>query len=153
MKKYNLFILLPNISDQDIEVAKSEISELIKKIDAQVDLIEDIGKRKLSYVIKKIRHGFYLNYVLKLDLDKMKNLEKELKLNEHILRYELSLCTKTLKHKNIKTQKHLNTRTPSHDNALDGRLDGRQDSKSKREKVSMEELNKKLDNILEDDIK
>ncbi len=135
MKKYNLFILLPNLSDQEVESAKSKISELIKKAGAKINSTEDFGKRKLSYPIKKVRHGFYLNYVLELELDKIRDLEKELKLNAEILRYELSLYTDKhrLEHRStqIKTEK--------------------QDDK--KDKVSMEELNQKLDNILESDNK
>ncbi|MBU4360909.1 30S ribosomal protein S6 [Patescibacteria group bacterium] len=139
MKKYNLFILLPNFSDEEVESAKSDIGELIKKAGAQIDSTEDMGKRKLSYAIKKIRHGFYLNYVINIDIEKLTNLEKELKLNSEILRYELSLYTDKHRLENRSTQ--IKTKK---NNKQENLLAG----KEKKKKVSMEELNKKLDDIL-----
>ncbi len=151
MKKYNLFILLPNLDDQEVEEVKKEIVEIIKKVGAEIEKSSNIGKRKLSYAIKKVRHGFYLNYIINLELDKINDLKKELKLNQGILRFELSLYTKILKHKK--------TRLPL-DNNGQAKTQKKNDTEikkgakdEKKEKVSMEELNKKLDNILKDNNK
>ena len=93
----------------------------------------------MSYVIKKVRHGFYLNYVINLELDKIADLEKELKLNEGVLRYELSAYKKTPAVKKATERQEISK----------AKKENISDDKELKKKVSMEELNQKLDNILE----
>jgi len=93
--KYNLFILLPNISDEEIKTAEKSIQETISKSGAQIETSKEYGKRKLSYTVKKARHGFYMNYVINLDKKDINNLKKELKLSSDVLRFELSRYKKS----------------------------------------------------------
>ena len=68
IKKYNLFILLPNLLEEEIEVINKEIESAINKVGGELEETHKMGKRKLSYVVKKIRHGSYLNYVINHNL-------------------------------------------------------------------------------------
>lgn len=89
-RKYNLFILLPNLLEEEVEAINKEIVESINKVGGELVEANKMGKRKLSYVVKKIRHGNYINYTLNLATDKNDALIKELKLRPEILRFELS---------------------------------------------------------------
>lgn len=136
---YNLFILLPNLSDEEVKVMQSQIKDIIKKVDGKIENVDEMGKRKLSYPIKKVRQGFYLNYVLDLDKDNINKLKKELKLNQGILRFELSFAKprKTVRKTTRKIKKDKKD------------IKDIKEIKKERPKISMEELDKKLDNILE----
>jgi small subunit ribosomal protein S6 len=135
MKKYNLFVLLSNLSNEEVKVIQGQISEIVKRVGGKIESIEETGKRKLSYTIKKVRHGFYLDYILSLAKDKVGELKNELKLNSSILRFELSL----FKPKIVKLPKPTVKKEAK-------KVEGEKKEKSK---ISMDELNKKLDNILE----
>jgi len=90
MKKYNLFVLMPNLTDEEIEVIKKNVEQLITKVGATIIKTEEHGKRKLSYIIKKIRQGFYMNYILEMEAEKVPELNNELKRHTEILRFEIS---------------------------------------------------------------
>jgi len=138
---YNLFILLPNLSDEEVKVMQSQIKDIIKKVDGKIENVDEIGKRKLSYPIKKVRQGFYLDYVLDLDKENINKLKKELKLNQGILRFEFSSINQKIKKskkQRIKKDKKLEM----------GDKKSEVEQKD-RPKISMEELDKKLNNILE----
>ncbi len=100
IRKYNLFVLLPNLADDEIETINQKIVKLIQSLDGKVIETNKMGKRKLSFMINKARHGFYINYVINLAVGKNDDLIKELKLLQEgelgILRFELSVYQKNV---------------------------------------------------------
>jgi|GEM_PF-1001556 len=93
MNKYNLFVLLPNNTEEQLVEMSKNISALLQKFGVLVVAEDKIGKRKLAFPIKKVRHAFYTNFILDLenvlkeDADK---LWRELRLLPDILRFEVS---------------------------------------------------------------
>jgi len=146
MKKYNLFILSPNTTDEQVEETNQTVMELIKKNNGAVIMEEKLGKRKLSYPIKKVRHGFYLNYVLDLsnvNSEQLKKMWQELKQNINILRFEFS-----------KYQENKITAKKERGVVIVSDFKKETDysilQKNKKEaKISLDDLDKKLDDLLE----
>jgi len=164
MKKYNLFVLLPNLAEEQIKDLDQKIAELIEKVGGKVEEVNYYGKRKLSYAIKKTRHGFYIDYVLSLAVDQIEKLKSELKLKPEVLRFELSKHTETssearsgsasaLSKPQSLAEKHKNLKTNEDKGEDDKKKEAGelQDKETEKEKpqISIEELDKKLDNILE----
>jgi small subunit ribosomal protein S6 len=88
MNRYEIMYLVsPKIKDEDLSPLIEQIRTLITKQDGKIFAEEDWGKKKLAYPIKHYRHGFY--YIVYADIDplKIKDLEKDLKLSDDILRY------------------------------------------------------------------
>jgi small subunit ribosomal protein S6 len=146
--KYELFVLLPNLEDNEIKVADEEIRKIIEKNSGKVVDFYEFGKRKLSYVIKKIRQGFYLDYAIEIDSENLKKLDRELKLNEIILRFDIGKLegelnkviqeeeiTETFKNNNIESQE-------------ENKKEIEEKKVEKKEEVDMDKLDEKLDELI-----
>ncbi len=88
MKKYELiYITDPEKSDEQVEAVIGEIKAFIEKESGTVDLVEQWGKRKLAYAVKKNRYGFYtlIHYSCPPDINS--KVELHLKHNESVIKY------------------------------------------------------------------
>ncbi len=138
MRSYNLFLLLPNLADEQVKPLEVEIGEAVAKFGGQVKKIESFGKRKLSYTVKNVRHGYYLNYILELEPKEIIKLKSELKLKPEILRFELTQSTGA----DFKSGEELEKEEVM-------QKEKKEMAKAvKREKVDLAELDKKIDDIL-----
>jgi len=149
--KYSLFILLPNLSDEEIKPAQKLVEDLIAKVGGKIEKVEEFGKRKLSYPVQKVRHGFYVNYLLELDKEKIDELKNELKISSQILRFEIGVFNpkaKKVVKRDIKKMEAAAEKNEEKNKTL-RQAQGDSSGKESKEKISMEDLNKKLDNILE----
>ena len=148
MQKYNLFVLLPNTTDEQAAATSQAVVELIQNNSGSVISEEKLGKRKLSYPIKKVRHGFYLNYILdltNLTREQTEKMWQELRHNVNILRFETSLYHD----KKVSLKKEMSASVLS-DEIVEKSFLAETAKKSKKEvKISLDDLDKKLDDILE----
>lgn len=87
MRKYEImYIIAPNLD----ETATKEIIERYKEVlinnGAEVTTVDEIGKRRLAYEIKKFREGFYVRYEVKANPEAIAECDRLMKINEHIIR-------------------------------------------------------------------
>ncbi|GIX46647.1 MAG: hypothetical protein KatS3mg131_0858 [Candidatus Tectimicrobiota bacterium] len=54
-----VFVLHPELSEEDVEAAIQEIVRLLERHGASVLRLERGGKRRLAYPIRKQRYGYY----------------------------------------------------------------------------------------------
>ncbi|MBU1036797.1 30S ribosomal protein S6 [Patescibacteria group bacterium] len=151
---YELTLIIPgNLAEDQHPEILNKIKSLLEKNQAKLTVEEDLGRKKLAYPIKQLRHGFYYCLEFDLESDKTKTIEKELKLTSSILRFLLikkhqktaaeiadqeQLKDKRIKKKiadQIKTEEAKETK-----------------EKIKKPKISLEDLDKKLDELLEDEM-
>ena len=60
MKKYEtIFILDPDLEDEKIQSAVEKIKGIITQANGEILKVEDWGKRKLAYIVKKKPRGHY----------------------------------------------------------------------------------------------
>ncbi|WGS66305.1 30S ribosomal protein S6 [Enterobacteriaceae bacterium ET-AT1-13] len=86
MRHYEIVIMFNlNKNNKILEIIKY-YSEYIKKKNGKIYRIEDWGKRKLSYKIKKNNKAHYILLNIEISKEKIKELEKELKFNNFIIR-------------------------------------------------------------------
>ena len=87
MRKYEtLFILRPSIEEEK----KNELLEKFKGIiaaDGEVEKVEEWGNRKLAYEIEKLREGYYVLVNFKANTDLPKELERNFKIADDVIRY------------------------------------------------------------------
>lgn len=99
--KYELMVILdPNIGE---EAASKEVEKLkgeIKELEGKVSNDDFWGIRDLAYRIKKEDRGYYAVLNFEIDPSKTKEFEKDLSLNQAILRY---LLIKTPNYYELKT--------------------------------------------------
>ncbi|MDD5424604.1 MAG: 30S ribosomal protein S6 [Candidatus Omnitrophica bacterium] len=87
MKKYEgLFILKPNLTDEEYGKLTAAVLEVITKNGGKVDAKEDLGTRDLAYMIKKDKKGRYLLVYFTAETSSITAMERLYKINESILR-------------------------------------------------------------------
>lgn len=87
MKKYEgLFILKPNLTDEEYGKLTTSILDVITKNGGKVDAKEDLGTRDLAYMIKKDKKGRYLLVYFTAETSSITAMERLYKINESILR-------------------------------------------------------------------
>jgi len=82
-----IYIVNPTLDDDALKEAIDKFSDLIKKLKGFIVKVNEWGKRKLAYELKQFDKGYYV--VLDFcALPKMvRELERNLKLDERILKY------------------------------------------------------------------
>ncbi|MFC1823889.1 30S ribosomal protein S6 [Thermodesulfobacteriota bacterium] len=89
MRHYEtIYILKPDLSDEEHKSALEKFNELIEKQKGVVVRTEEWGKQRLAYEIKKTDYGHYilLNYCATQGL--IRELERILKMDERVLKYQ-----------------------------------------------------------------
>ncbi len=88
VRKYELMaIFVPELEEEAIEKEIEKLKELISSKGGEVEKIDNWGKRRLAYEIKKKREGTYVVINFSLPSNEVLNIKNVLKLNENILRF------------------------------------------------------------------
>lgn len=80
------YILRPNIEEADVDARVAAIGEIIKNQGGEVVNIEKLGRKRLAYEIADLREGNYVAMHFRSTGEASKELERQLKLNEEVLR-------------------------------------------------------------------
>ena len=137
MKNYELIYLIsPNISDEEKTALAQGIASLIKEQEGVLEKQKDMVKKKLGYPINKqtMAHIGVLNF--SLPPQKIENLKNNLKEKKGALRFML-VSKKTSR---AKIKKRTAFKKPSKTFV--------KDEKKPKEKVELKEVEKKLEEIL-----
>ena len=87
-KMYESAILInAALEENQIQSIISHIKELISSNDGEITDIEDWGRKRLAYMIKKSKIGYYIIFQFNAYPQIISTLEKFYKLDENILRY------------------------------------------------------------------
>jgi small subunit ribosomal protein S6 len=89
MRKYEtIFILQPDLGEDDIKVVTAKAQDVIASYKGELHRMDDWGVRKLAYSIKKFARGRY--YYARFDggAELIAELERRLRLDEKVLRYQ-----------------------------------------------------------------
>ena len=77
MKAYEIIIILdPALTEEEVEGQINEIKEQVVKGNGEVQEIQRWGKRRLAYLVKKRREGYYVFLRLAIDPKTLASLEK-----------------------------------------------------------------------------
>jgi small subunit ribosomal protein S6 len=87
MTEYEVtYILRPSLEESEIEQRANAIAEIVKSQHGDVTGIERLGKKRLAYEIDDVREGNYVVMQFKSEAAASKELERQLKLQEDVLR-------------------------------------------------------------------
>ena len=90
MRQYELMIILdPDLEERTIQPSLDKFLTVITKADGTVDNVELWGKRRLAYDINKKSEGIYAVVNFTAESATAKELDRQLGLNEAILRTKL----------------------------------------------------------------
>lgn len=86
MKKYELLLVLPGtLDEQEAQNRSNEILSFVKENSEEAE-ISTMGKMRLAYPIKQIRYGYFYTIVFKAEVTGLKALQTKLGLMRDLLR-------------------------------------------------------------------
>ena len=92
MRHYELgFILHPQVEQPDVTQAVERIKQYVVIGGGEVTSVDVWGRRAMAYSIGRQREGTYVFFQAQLDPGAVQGLERNLKLDEQVLRH-LLLC-------------------------------------------------------------
>lgn len=87
MRQYEVMIILDSsLDERTVAPSLDTFLNVIRKDGGSVDKVDVWGKRRLAYEINKQSQGIYAVIELKAEPDTVKELDRQLGLNESILR-------------------------------------------------------------------
>ena len=87
MNKYETVMILDcNISEEDRKNAIEKIKNYIEK-NGEIRKIEDMGKRKLAYEVKKNKEGYYYIIEFTTNPENIAELERIYRITDEILKF------------------------------------------------------------------
>ena len=85
MRKYEAVIIF-NTDEGNFEKGKEIVKAQLEELGINLTKEEDMGERKLAYLIKKHDRGHYYLYEFESSPEKIKQFEKSLKLKSEVLK-------------------------------------------------------------------
>jgi small subunit ribosomal protein S6 len=82
-----VFVLHPEMTEEDVETSVQNTVQLLEGKGAEIIRVDRGGKRRLAYVMRKQRYGYYTLVHFRATPDPLPELERMYRLNERVLRY------------------------------------------------------------------
>jgi small subunit ribosomal protein S6 len=87
MRAYEVMVILdPSLEERTVEPSLDKYLNVIRKDGGTVDNVDVWGRRRLAYEIKKNAEGIYALITLNAEPDTVKEFDRQLGLNESVLR-------------------------------------------------------------------
>ena len=88
MNQYEvMYVIDPTLEDTARIELINRFSDLVKKNGGEVDRVDEWGKRRLAYAIQYKTEGYYVLMYIKAPADLPRELERNMKINDSVLRY------------------------------------------------------------------
>ncbi len=87
MRAYEVMVILdPSLEERTVEPSLDKYLNVIRKDGGTVDNVDVWGRRRLAYEIRKNAEGIYALITLNAEPDTVKEFNRQLGLNEAVLR-------------------------------------------------------------------
>ncbi len=87
MNKYESVIIInPNLEAEAIKALIEKISNLINT-DGKVSSVEEAGKKKLAYEIKKNKEGYYVIFKFEAKPESITELERVYRITDEVIKF------------------------------------------------------------------
>lgn len=88
LRPYEVLVIIdPRPTDEEVAQLLTRLEASVKELGAEAIRVENWGKRRLTHEIKKQREGTYAVFEVSAEPATVKEFERQLKLNENILRF------------------------------------------------------------------
>lgn len=151
-----LYIISGNYTEEELQPIKQEVNDMLAVAGAKILLEDTLGKRKLSYPIKGLHQGYYLLAEFELEGEKLKALNQNLRLSSSVVRHII-----VKRDAKMPSYKEMNEKQAERDQRKKLETERQQreaaekvapDVEREKSKAKLEDLDQKLDEILEGDI-
>lgn len=160
LKNYELCALFDGANtSEEIDKSSQEVEKLLKQADAQIIFAHNYGRKKIAYKIKGSAAGEYRLWYLQAESEKISACKSKLNLAGLCLRSLLTsfgqkdfemMVEKMKELASGRARKPLPPREPAGEEKKEAAPAEEEDKKGKR-KLGIEELDKKLEEILTDE--
>ena len=82
-----MYIAQPETANEDIAKLNEGVQTLIESQGGTVVKIEDIGRRKLAYEIKRKKEGYYVLFEIEGSGKEIAELERRFRVNDAVMRF------------------------------------------------------------------
>jgi len=90
MRKYELMLILdPELDERSVSTTVEKLIRVVPAQGGTVDNVDVWGRRRFAYEINKKSEGFYVVIDLSAQPDTVKELDRQLGLNESVLRTKI----------------------------------------------------------------
>jgi len=87
MNKYeSIFIVNPNVEEEGLKALEEKFTALINS-DGKVESVENMGKKKLAYEVKKNAEGTYMLVNFEANPDLIKELERVYRITDEVIKF------------------------------------------------------------------
>ena len=88
LRPYEILVIVdPRPTDEEVAALLEQLGEQVKSLGAEVGKVDNWGKRRLAYDIRKQREGTYAVFEVSAEPSMVKEFERQLRLKENILRF------------------------------------------------------------------
>jgi len=88
LRPYEILVIVDSKpTDEEVATLLTQVGEQAKSLGIEVDKVDNWGKRRLAYDMRKQREGTYAVFEAKAEPSMVKELERQLRLNENVLRF------------------------------------------------------------------
>ncbi len=150
-----LYLIDSGVKDEDVEGVSSKVKSMIERAEGAVLDSLSLGRKRLGYPVQKQRQGHYLLMNFTMDQSNMKGLNHALTMASEVMRHTMVLRPKSfLEKKDIlpamleKEREAAHLVTMEREPVVVPESAEIQEQPSPSEVFSMEDLDKKLDEIL-----
>ena len=81
-----MLMIKPNIDSEEVQSMVSKISEAVESLKGKVSDTDMMGRKKLAYDIENFRDAYMVVLKVELEGSKVAEFNRQLRLNENILR-------------------------------------------------------------------
>lgn len=87
MNKYESVIIVnPNVDDAGLKALEEKFTGLINE-NGKVESVENMGKKRLAYEIKKFKEGTYMLFNFESNPDSIKELERVYRITDDVIKF------------------------------------------------------------------
>ena len=87
MNKYESVIIVnPNVDEAGLKALEEKFTGLINE-NGKVESVENMGKKRLAYEIKKFREGTYMLFNFESNPDSIKELERVYRITDDVIKF------------------------------------------------------------------
>ena len=87
MNKYESIIIVnPNVDEAGLKALEEKFTGLINE-NGKVESVENMGKKRLAYEIKKFKEGTYMLFNFESNPDSIKELERVYRITDDVIKF------------------------------------------------------------------
>ena len=87
MNKYESVIIInPSVEEEGIKNLIKKFSDLINT-EGKIESVEEIGKRKLAYEVKKNKEGYYILFNFEAKPELIAELERNYRITDEVIKF------------------------------------------------------------------